>query len=71
MLRARFAPIAAKTAALALAALFVLPAGGAATATVLADGPIAPAATQPAPGTGTGGTGTGTGTGTGDDMGWG
>ncbi|GHA75950.1 hypothetical protein ACIQRS_06150 [Streptomyces termitum] len=66
MLRARFAPIAAKTAALALAAAFLLPAGGAATATVLADGPVAPV-TQPAQGTGTGGTGEAPE----DDMGWG
>ncbi|MFI5672132.1 hypothetical protein [Streptomyces sp. NPDC051704] len=65
MLRARFAPIAATVA---LAALCLLPVGGAVTTTVLADAPV-PAVTQPAPGTGTGGTGTGSGTG--DDMGWG
>lgn len=49
MFRARFAQTAARTAALALAALCFLPAGPAAAATVLADGATGTAVTQPAP----------------------
>lgn len=49
MFRACLTQTAARTAALALAALCLLPAGGTAASTVLADGATGTAVTQPAP----------------------